>query len=751
MAPPYGDGRFAYEPPAGAGVSITDLFSIVPRRPNDPDINSAADSQYPNVAIITPDLKNQFGGMWAKDQLDMTLPFNTEMYLHLGHEYGKDSAGKPADGMTFTLHNDPAGINALGGAGEGLGVYRGRKWIGPLYETVPHGAHLKNALVIEFDTYRNRLNDSAFVDDPGAPGTSHCSVITPVSSGNNAVITEANHRETFFFEPDQHWVKFLVTWTPNGSGGGTLNYSLGDQERQYTVRNIMETFKGTQVYWGFTGATGNQTAVQAAAIIGLPRQGITVEKTVENEAGEDIDHGVAFSGDTIRYTISATANMLIGQAGPIIIEDELSEFVDYVAGDVQVTTSSGNVYDITPTFSGNIMNVDTGQYLINEEDWIEAAFNVTVKNTAAGGIVYNKAVITATGLTEPHETNITQVTIFENPQKSISISSEAGQGGSAVGIGDKITYNISYGNIDASAATIIITDRLGGEVNFESASGGIYNSATHTVTWTIPDVPGGVGGVVSVEVSVNETASQTIENNAIVQVGAHNPYTTNTVINPVRPKDPVKMVSTNSEAGRDGAMVKTGDLVTYNVVYMNYKETAASVVVTDLLPGGVDFVSAEYGGIYDEATHTVSWTFPDVASGGSGLVTLVVRVNESAVVRIENYALMQVDAHAPLSTNIVVNPVSPNDPQKIVSASSAAGQGGAMVKIGDRITYDITYTNYQETAADIVITDKLSPGADFVSAANGGVYDETEHTVTWTLGTGCVFLTAKAGWIKSGY
>ena len=56
-----------------------------------------------------------------------------------------------------------------------------------------------------------------------------------------------------------------------------------------------------------------------------------------------------------------------------------------------------------------------------------------------------------------------------------------------------------------------------------------------------------------------------------------------------------------------------------------------------------------------------------------------------------------------------------------------------MVKMGDRITYDITYTNYQETAATIVINDKLSAGVDFVSATNGGVYDEATRTVAWTL------------------
>lgn len=728
MAAPYGDGRFAHEPPLGSGVDIRELFHIVKEKTDDPGINSRVDSQYPNVAIITFDNINQFGGMWSKKQLDLTLPFHTKMSLHLGHEYNK--SGRVADGMTFAMHNDPDGINAIGGAGEGLGVYRGRRWIGPNFQTATHGSYLKNSLVIEFDTYRNLRADQAFVDDPGTRESAHCSLLTPKTN----FISTTDHRNTFFFTATQNWVEFEVTWTPNDSGGGTLNYSFNHIQRKFDIKDVTSIFKDTKVYWGFTGSTGQYTSVQAAAITTLPEQGVTAKKTVKNANEEDIDQGVTFPGDTIQYTIKVTANQMFAPIGPIIIDDNLSEYVEYVEGAVKVTTQTAGVYDVFPTFSGTTMKVATGHSLTKEGDWIEITFSVKVKDTSGGGIIHNQAVITAESLVKSQKTNTTKVSIFADPGKSVSNTSDAGQDGSAVKTGDKITYNISYGNDDTTTGTITIIDSLADGVDFESASdSGSYEGASHTVKWIIPNVASGTGGIVSVVLRVNETAAIKVENYATVQIGGHRPRITNTVVNPVVPESPIKMVSGTSEAGQDGAIVKTGEHITYDVNYLNYQKTAATVVITDSLPDGTDFLSATNGGEYDKATHTVTWILADVPSGVSGLVSLVVQVNENAVVRIENYAVVQVDGGDPLDTNIVINPVAPNNPKKMVSTNSTAGQGGAMVKTGDRITYDITFSNYQETAVTVVITDSLSDGVDFVSATNGGVYDEASRTVTWTL------------------
>ena len=55
---------------------------------------------------------------------------------------------------------------------------------------------------------------------------------------------------------------------------------------------------------------------------------------------------------------------------------------------------------------------------------------------------------------------------------------------------------------------------------------------------------------------------------------------------------------------------------------------------------------------------------------------------------------------------------------------------------GDEFTYFLDYRNYGSVdAKDVKIVEHVPDDFIFVSAANGGVYDATSHTVTWNIGT----------------
>lgn len=97
-------------------------------------LNGAA-VQAGNVIQVTPALNNQAGSFWYSTPQPIVNGFDTVFTIRITPN------GTPADGMTFAIHNDPAGATALGTGGGALG-YQGL-------------STLFNSLVVEFDTYAN--------------------------------------------------------------------------------------------------------------------------------------------------------------------------------------------------------------------------------------------------------------------------------------------------------------------------------------------------------------------------------------------------------------------------------------------------------------------------------------------------------------------------------------------------------------------------------------------------------------------
>ena len=137
----------------------------------------------------------------------------------------------------------------------------------------------------------------------------------------------------------------------------------------------------------------------------------------------------------------------------------------------------------------------------------------------------------------------------------------------------------------------------------------------------------------------------------------------------------------------------------------------------------------------------MTWTLKAVPAGQVGTVTLTVKVLESAlasrqgpakVVNNGDTASVKVGNDNAFTLQTVENPV-PESPQKReIKPYEGIGKLDK-VKVGDHITYEISYQNYKSEAADIVITDKLDSNVKFSKASDDGAYDKDAHTVTWTL------------------
>ena len=118
---------------------------------------------------------------------------------------------------------------------------------------------------------------------------------------------------------------------------------------------------------------------------------------------------------------------------------------------------------------------------------------------------------------------------------------------------------------------------------------------------------------------------------------------TNQVINYVLDDVVKEVLSENGRKNLEGEKVKGGRTLLYRVTFKNPATTERTFTVTDELPEGVTFVSAENDGTYDESTNTITWN-ATLASGKSQTVSFTVTVDKTADCDfIQNVAKVHVD------------------------------------------------------------------------------------------------------------
>ncbi len=365
------------------------------------------------------------------------------------------------------------------------------------------------------------------------------------------------------------------------------------------------------------------------------------------------------------------------------------------------------------------------------------------------------------------ETLIKETPQFVNykttPEKTETTPGE----GKMVEIGQEITYEITWENYRDEAAEVFVTDVLDPGVDFVSADPEETSYENHTVKWDLGEKKAGDSGKVTLTVKVNKDAFKNYQydedsdiptdkggkdhqvvNRAGVQVGNDSKVLTKIIPNPVPEKE-------ETDPGKD-ELVGIGQEITYKIHWKNGHEESADVTITDKLDPGVDFESADHEGNHDEATHTVTWVLKAQPGGAEGDVELKVRVNKDAKLtwdytegagadedgKILNQAGVKIGNDDEVKTEIIPNPVD-EGPEK----TELEPGDRKMVGIGDEIVYKITWKNYQDAEADVVITDKLDPGVEFVKASDSGT--PSGDVVTWNLGKkaakseGFVTLTVK--------
>ena len=374
-------------------------------------------------------------------------------------------------------------------------------------------------------------------------------------------------------------------------------------------------------------------------------------------------------GDKVKYTI------VVSNVGKITADVTLTDTLDK---GLIFTGASGNYeYDSTTrTVTWNIDGLAVGQNL---------TFYVYATVDAYG--VLNNTV------TVGDNTVIRNVTVPEiTPDKTIDNDSP--------NFGDKVSYTVTVTNGEFEANNIIVKDVVGNGLTVTDISdNGQYDPITRTITWIV-DLAKNEVKTFTVEATVSGYGN--ISNKVVV---GNKTIFKNVDVPEITPKKDVNNTTPNF-----------GENVAYTIVVSNDGiSDAKQVVITDTLAKGLKFLGANYNGVYDENTHTVTWTL-DIDSGK----TVELKVN----VTVEDYGVLvnRVTVGDKISSvDIAVPEIIPDKTANVTDAN-----------FGDNVTYTVTVTNDGDVdASQVVIVDQLGNGLKYVSSSDGGVWDEKTNTVTW--------------------
>jgi uncharacterized repeat protein (TIGR01451 family) len=282
---------------------------------------------------------------------------------------------------------------------------------------------------------------------------------------------------------------------------------------------------------------------------------------------------------------------------------------------------------------------------------------------------------------------------------------------SFVTAGGTATFTISIANTLGSAITVSsITDALPSGFSYLSTTGTLIGTpttspsggATGSIQWTFSpavSIPASTTRTLTFTAAASSTAG-TYTNSVSAATSYGTLASGATDIGVGSPSLSILKSASVSSAN-------PGDAVAYTITYANDSPVSVTnAVITDVLPAGLDFVSATGGGTYNAGTRTVTWTIGSIASGsGSSSVTLnttvttpypiaasIPVVNTASITSTETSAA---SASAPVYVNATRGQLSI---QKEGNVSQVAA--------GGNVTYTLTYSNTgAASASGVTITD----------------------------------------------
>lgn len=362
---PSSNMRVSYYPDDIADVDLSNYFEII----GDAQVHKSRK----NIVIPIPASTAKVGAMWGKRKIDLSKSFDMAMYMWMS----KGNSRSLADGVTFTLHNDPRDLpKVIGASGQGLSVYGNG-------DSGNRNTYIKNALTVEIDPYHNSDYDR------DVKGT-HIAIMKPGSY--ETMMTQKEH--TRYGTPlqnlsldDTDWKLFRIRWDTTDKGiTGKLKVSLQRRNPNGTLTsigeiksnliNVQEEFGSKLVNWGFTASSGALYGEYNFAMKVMPQIEVgKLEKKVRNiSKNESFFNNLTYAkqDQLVEYELS------YDNSGTVWPTKENLSFLDKIDNEAMSYQPGSTTVEIQKS-TGNII-----EKKITDTSWDEGQFRYLVEDVREG-------------------------------------------------------------------------------------------------------------------------------------------------------------------------------------------------------------------------------------------------------------------------------------------------------------------------------------------------------------------------------
>lgn len=422
---------------------------------------------------------------------------------------------------------------------------------------------------------------------------------------------------------------------------------------------------------------------------------------------QDVNNGMVGVGDELTYVINWVNDGVDETGAPaaatVKVTDIIPTGTEYVKGSAEGAEYDADARTLTWTIEADAAQKGS------------VSFKVVVTDNAGGTEIENEGNIKV-GENDSKVTNTVETTV---PGKKETTNPDKIEEGTI------LTYEIKFRNTDGDGAATEVVDNMTLGLEYQVGTATVNDqvsdpkvegdSATgQTLTWNLKRLAENAEVTIRFNVKVTRDALESVDNSATI-----NGHKSNVVTTPYLSDDKKSVADANGN-DQDNGMVGVGNELTYTIDWA--AEDAGKVIITDAVPKGTEFVSAENGGVHENGT--VTWVIKDAKKGQKGSVSFTVKVTgEAGGKDVLNKANVKVGDNNAKETNEVKTFIPGKD--------SALAEGDTELQVGDVLTYTISYKNPEDTAATVTITDKLPEGLTFVEASNDGGY--ANGTLKWTL------------------